>query len=186
MAQWVKNPQESTCNAGDKGDASSIPGSGRYPGGGNDNPLQYFCLENSMDRRAWWATIQGVPKSQTWLRTRCIHTHTHTHTDTQTHTHRDTQTDRQTHTQTHIQTHTHTQTHIQTHTHTKTHTHTHTHRNTHTHTQNWITLLYTWNIVNQLQLLKRSLFFGKLFFKKKYICCTILYKLQVYNIDSHF
>ena len=40
-------------NAGDTGDAGSIPGSGRSPGGGHDNPLQYFCLENPMDRGAW-------------------------------------------------------------------------------------------------------------------------------------
>ena len=46
---------ESTCNAGD---LASIPGSGRSPEDGNGNPLQYSCLENSMDRGAWWATIQ--------------------------------------------------------------------------------------------------------------------------------
>ena len=40
-------------NAGDTGDAGSIPGSGRSPGGGHDNPLQYFCLENPVDRGAW-------------------------------------------------------------------------------------------------------------------------------------
>ena len=44
-----------------------IPGSGRSPGGGNGNPLQYSCLENSMDRGAWWATVHGVAKSQTRL-----------------------------------------------------------------------------------------------------------------------
>ena len=43
------------------------PGLGRPPGVGNDNPLQYSCLENPMDREAWWATVHGVPKSQTWL-----------------------------------------------------------------------------------------------------------------------
>ena len=48
-------------NAGDMG---SIPGSGRSPGEGNGNPLQYSCLENSMDRGAWWATVHGVTKSQ--------------------------------------------------------------------------------------------------------------------------
>ena len=46
-------------NAGDRG---LIPGSGRSPGGGNGNPLQYSCLENSMDRGAWWATVHGVAK----------------------------------------------------------------------------------------------------------------------------
>ena len=45
------------------GDAGSIPRSGRSPGGGNGNPLQYSCLENSMDRGAWWAAFCGVGKS---------------------------------------------------------------------------------------------------------------------------
>ena len=43
-------------------DAGLIPGSGRSPGEGNGNPLQYSCLENSMDRRAWWAIVCGVTK----------------------------------------------------------------------------------------------------------------------------
>ena len=60
MAQSVKNLP---ANAGDTGDASSIPGLGRYPRGGNVNPLQYSSLENSMDRGAWWASICGVTKS---------------------------------------------------------------------------------------------------------------------------
>ena len=47
------------------GDLGSIPGSGRPPGEGNGNPLQYSCLENPMDRDAWWATVHGVTKSQT-------------------------------------------------------------------------------------------------------------------------
>ena len=47
------------------GDAGSIPGLGRSPREGNDNPFLYSCLENSMDRRAWWATVHGVAKSQT-------------------------------------------------------------------------------------------------------------------------
>ena len=50
----------SACSAGDLG---LIPGSGRSPGEGNDYPLQYSCLENSMDRGAWWATINAVEKS---------------------------------------------------------------------------------------------------------------------------
>ena len=54
--------KESACNAGDLG---SIPGSGRSPGEGNGNPLQYCCLENAMGRGAWWATVHGVSKSQT-------------------------------------------------------------------------------------------------------------------------
>ena len=50
------------------GDQSLIPGSGRFPGVGNGNPLQYSCLENPMDGGAWWATVHGVTKSQTQLR----------------------------------------------------------------------------------------------------------------------
>ena len=69
LIQWglpggtvVKN---SPVSAGDTRDAGSIPGSERFPGGGNDNPLQYSCRENSMDRGAWQATVHGVAKSQT-------------------------------------------------------------------------------------------------------------------------
>ena len=54
--------KESACNAGDLG---SVPGSGRSPGEGNGNPLQYSCLENHKDREVWQATIHGVTKSQT-------------------------------------------------------------------------------------------------------------------------
>ena len=56
--------KESSCNAGDPG---LIPGLRRSTGEGNGNPFQYSCLENSMDREAWWATFHGVTKSQTWL-----------------------------------------------------------------------------------------------------------------------
>ena len=52
----------SACNAGDLG---SIPGLGRLPGEENGNPLQYSCLENPMDRGAWWATVHRVVKSRT-------------------------------------------------------------------------------------------------------------------------
>ena len=52
-------------NAGDTRDEGSIPDSGRSPGVGHGNPLQYSCLENSMDRRGWWATVHGVANSQT-------------------------------------------------------------------------------------------------------------------------
>ena len=60
----VKNLQ---ANAGDTSDVSLTPGSGRTPGVGNGIPLQYSCLENSMDRRVWQATVHGVAKSQTRL-----------------------------------------------------------------------------------------------------------------------
>ena len=52
-------------NAGDVRDVGSIPGLGKSPGGGHGNPLEYSCLENPMDRRTWWTTIHGVPKSWT-------------------------------------------------------------------------------------------------------------------------
>ena len=55
----VKNPP---ANIGDTG---SIPGWGRSPGEGNDNPLQYSCLGNPKDGRAWWAAVHGVRKSRT-------------------------------------------------------------------------------------------------------------------------
>ena len=54
--------KESTCNAGDLG---SIPGLGRFPGEGKGYPLQYSDLENSTDREAWQATVDGIAKSQT-------------------------------------------------------------------------------------------------------------------------
>ena len=54
-------------SAGDVGDAGSIPGSGRCPGGGNGNPLQRSCLENPTDRGAWQAIVQRVAQSQTRL-----------------------------------------------------------------------------------------------------------------------
>ena len=58
----VKNPPAS---ARDIGGVGSIPGSGRSPGGGNGNPLQYCCLGNPMERGAWWVTVHGVSKSWT-------------------------------------------------------------------------------------------------------------------------
>ena len=59
---WCLDDTESACNTGDPG---SIPGLGRSPGGGNGNPLQYSCLENPMDRGAWWAIAHGIAKS--WM-----------------------------------------------------------------------------------------------------------------------
>ena len=50
--------EASACSVGDAGDSGSILGSRRSPGGGNGNPLQYFCLENPMDRESCWVTIQ--------------------------------------------------------------------------------------------------------------------------------
>ena len=58
---------EIKASAWNAGDTGSIPGLGRSPGEGNGNPLQYSCLENSMEGGAWWATVHGVIKSQTRL-----------------------------------------------------------------------------------------------------------------------
>ena len=66
MAPVVKNLP---ANGGDVWNAGSIPRSGRSPGVGNGNPLQYCCLENSTDRGAWWATVLEFTKSQTWWST---------------------------------------------------------------------------------------------------------------------
>ena len=49
----------------DTGDAGSMPESGRSPGGGNEHPLQYSCLENSMDKGAWWVAVHRVTRSWT-------------------------------------------------------------------------------------------------------------------------
>ena len=64
MSPQVTGGKECTCNAGDTG---TVPGSGRPPGEGNDNPLQYSCLENTMDRGAWWVTVDEATKSWTEL-----------------------------------------------------------------------------------------------------------------------
>ena len=66
---WL-NGKEPACQAWDE---DSIPGSGRSPGEGNGNPLQYSCLGNPTDRGAWWAAIHGVAKSRTWLKQLNIH-----------------------------------------------------------------------------------------------------------------
>ena len=65
VAQCVKNPPAS---GGDIRDTDSIPGLGKSPEGKHGNPLQYSCLENPMDRGAWWATVHAVTKSQTGLK----------------------------------------------------------------------------------------------------------------------
>ena len=62
LPYWVSS-KETACNAGPAGDACLIPGLGRFPGGGHGHPLQYSCLENSMDRGAWWALFHRVTKS---------------------------------------------------------------------------------------------------------------------------
>ena len=65
MPQVVLVVKNSPTNTGDIRDVSSIPGLGRSPVGGNGNLLQYSCLENPMDRGAWWATVRGVAESGT-------------------------------------------------------------------------------------------------------------------------
>ena len=62
LSKWLSS-KESACNAGTAGDTGLLPGWGRSPGGGHDNPLQYSCLESPMDRGAWRATVHGVAKS---------------------------------------------------------------------------------------------------------------------------
>ena len=70
VAQVVANQP---ANAGDVRDTGSIPGWGRSPGEGHDNPLQYSCLENPMDRGACWATVHGVAKGWTPLKRLSTH-----------------------------------------------------------------------------------------------------------------
>ena len=64
---WWLSGQEFICNSGDWGDAGSVPGAGKSPGGGHGQPHQYSCLEKPMDRGAWPATGHGVAESQTRL-----------------------------------------------------------------------------------------------------------------------
>ena len=71
LPQWLRG-KESACN---EGDAGSIPGSGRSPGGGHSNLLQYSFLENPLEREAWWATVHRVTKNVTWLKWVSRHTH---------------------------------------------------------------------------------------------------------------
>ena len=63
LPRWL-SVKESACQAGDM---RSVPGSVKFPEGGNDSPLQYSCLINPMDRGGWWAMVHGVTKSQTLL-----------------------------------------------------------------------------------------------------------------------
>ena len=69
--RWLGG-KEFACHARDAGDAGSSPGSGRSPGVGNGNPLQYSCLENSMDRGTWCAVVHVVAQSMNWA-TKCEH-----------------------------------------------------------------------------------------------------------------
>ena len=68
LPRWCSS-KESACQCKRLRDAGWILGSGRSPGGGHGNSLQYLCLENSMDRGAWWASVHGISKSWTWLNT---------------------------------------------------------------------------------------------------------------------
>ena len=72
LPSWCSG-KESTCQCGDTENTVSLPGSGRSPGAGNGNPLQNSCLENSVDRGAWQATVHGVTKELDTTE----HTHTH-------------------------------------------------------------------------------------------------------------
>ena len=65
-------------NAGDIRDTGSTPGLGISPGGGHENPLQYSCLENPMDRGVWWATVHSAAKTQTKLKQLSIRVHIET------------------------------------------------------------------------------------------------------------
>ena len=67
LALCFPGGSEVKASAWNAGDLGSIPGSGRSPGEGNGNPLQYSCLENPMEGEAWWATVHGVAKSRTRL-----------------------------------------------------------------------------------------------------------------------
>ena len=71
LSQWLSG-KESARSAGDTGDVGSLPGLGRSFGEGNGNPLQYSCLENPMDRGAWWVTVYGVTKSRMQLKHKVI------------------------------------------------------------------------------------------------------------------
>ena len=62
---WLSSKKKSTCNVGDTGVSGSVPESGRSPGRGHGNPLQYSCLESPMDRGAWRATVHVITKSWT-------------------------------------------------------------------------------------------------------------------------
>jgi len=66
LLRWLRG-KESACQCRRPGDGGSIPESGRFPGEGNGNQLQYSCLENPIDRGTWWTTVHGVAKNLTQL-----------------------------------------------------------------------------------------------------------------------
>ena len=72
LPQWLSG-KEPVSNVGDTGYVGSIPGSGRSPGEVHGNLLQYSCLENPMDRGAWWATVHGVTKEPDTTEFACMH-----------------------------------------------------------------------------------------------------------------
>ena len=74
--RWLSG-KESAANVGDVGDAGSTPGLGKIPGGGNGNPLQYFCLGNSMDKGAWQLQSTGLQRVGHNLEAERTHTHTY-------------------------------------------------------------------------------------------------------------
>ena len=74
LQRWLSS-KESACKSGATGDMGSIPGSGKSPGGGQGNPLQYSSLENPMDRGAWWATVHRFANNQTQLKRLSTHAH---------------------------------------------------------------------------------------------------------------
>ena len=74
LSQCLSGENKSACTVGDTGDLGSIPGSGRPPEGGHGNPIQYFCLENPMDRGAWRATVQRSQRDgHNWSDLACLH-----------------------------------------------------------------------------------------------------------------
>ena len=67
LLRWLSS-KESPCSAGETGDVNLIPGLGRSLGGGHSNPLQHSCLENLMDRGAWWAMVHSITHNRTQLK----------------------------------------------------------------------------------------------------------------------
>ena len=76
LLRWLSG-KETTCNAGATGNKGSIPGLGRYPGGGHGNPLRYSCLGYPPDRGAWQATVHELTKSWSWLKQLSTHSHSY-------------------------------------------------------------------------------------------------------------